>query len=80
MFLRTFLYITAFSVSGCGALPEKPCPACREVPEAYLQECEVPPVPDSNGELSEAYVGAAQCAILGNEDKRRIRELLKRQP
>ena len=47
----------------------------REIPEAYLQECPLPPVPLSNGEMSDAFAQAFQCAEQGNKDKERIRNL-----
>ena len=47
----------------------------REIPEALLQECLLPPVPLSNGEMSDAFAQAFQCAEQGNRDKRRIKEL-----
>lgn len=49
----------------------------REIPEAYLQECVLPKVPLSNGNLSDAFAQAYQCGEQGNKDKRRIRALSK---
>ena len=46
-----------------------------EIPEIYLQKCDIPPLPEDNGEMAEAYLGAAQCAIRGNRDKAKIREI-----
>ena len=65
-------------LSGCVSAPPAPLPDLeyREIPEAYLQECVLPKAPLSNGNLSDAFAQAYQCGEQGNNDKRRIRELL----
>lgn len=64
-------------LSGCSGVPIiVPGPLeYREIPEALLQECTLPPVPLSNGEMSDAFAQTFQCAEQGNKDKQRIREL-----
>lgn len=64
-------------LSGCVSAPPAPLPDLeyREIPEAYLQECVLPAVPTSNGEMSDAFAQAYQCGEQGNRDKQRIREL-----
>ena len=72
--MRNILAVTCLFLSGCSTFGSK-APVYHDVPEAYLQKCDVPPLPDNNGEMAEAYLGAAQCAIQGNTDKDRIRDL-----
>lgn len=61
---------------GCANNPPQVCDReYREIPAAYLQECELPSAPLNNGELSEAFAAAFKCAEQGNRDKQRIREL-----
>lgn len=63
-------------LAGCASKPPEPGDIVyREIPEGYLQECTLPPRPENNGELSEAFVVAYACAEQGNRDKRRIRDL-----
>ena len=72
----TYVLLLVF-LSGCGATPLT-IPGeleYREIPEALLQDCELPAVPLSNAELSDAFAQAYQCGEQGNKDKRRIREL-----
>ena len=52
----------------------------REIPEGLLQACVLPEMPLDNGELSEAFVIAFNCAALGNRDKQRIRDLTSAPP
>lgn len=68
--------IVAILCTGCATRP-KPIPDLeyRTIPEAYLQECQLPPVPLNTGELSDAFVQAFQCAEQGNRDKQRIKNL-----
>ena len=65
-------------VLSCGCASQIPIPGdleYRKIPEALLQECVLPPVPLSNGEMSDAFAQTYQCAEQGNRDKQRIREL-----
>ena len=63
-------------LSGCVSQPSVPDSLeYRKIPEAYLQECVLPPVPISNGEMSDAFAQAYQCGEQGNKDKQRIRAL-----
>lgn len=62
--------------SGCCLFQGPPTPVFLPIPDGYLEKCDVPPLPDDNGDLSEAFVAAVQCAQIGNDDKDRIRELL----
>lgn len=74
--MRKLIYTVLLFCGGCVSTPPEPgAREYREIPEGYLQECEVPTLPTDNGEMSEAFVLAAKCAELGNADKRRIREL-----
>lgn len=47
----------------------------QQIPAAYLIECPLPPLPMTNGQLSEAFVQAYDCAARGNEDKAAIKAL-----
>jgi len=47
----------------------------QPVPSGLLIECELPDPPRNNGELSEAFLVAYECAERGNEDKRAIKSL-----
>jgi len=61
---------------GCSTRPRKPGEVTYiPVPEGYLQQCELPAIPNNNGELSDAFAGAYKCAEQGNKDKERIRNL-----
>ena len=61
---------------GCAASIPEPAPLeYREIPAALLQECVLPPVPLSNGEMSDAFAQAYQCGEQGNRDKERIKNL-----
>ena len=66
-------------LSGCGvSQPTIPdALEYREIPAAYLQECELPAAPLSNAELSDAFAQAYQCGEQGNRDKQRIKKLGK---
>ena len=74
--------IVLTSATGCVSRPPEPQPPIeyREIPEGYLQPCELPDAPTNNGELSEAFVVAYQCAEIGNRDKQRIRDLTRPEP
>jgi hypothetical protein len=64
-------------LSGCAnRLPAVPDVVYRTIPEVYLEECVLPPVPDSTADLSDAFVIAYKCGELGNRDKQRIRLLI----
>lgn len=68
--------LLVFCVTGCvSSPPEVYEREYREIPEGYLQECELPGAPLANGNLSEAFIIAFKCAEIGNRDKQRIREL-----
>lgn len=68
--------LSLLMLAGCQTAPPQVCPLeYREVPEAYLQECPLPPLPQTNGEKEDALVQSYQCAQIGNADKARIREL-----
>lgn len=73
------LTLLLLGLSGCSLFanraPDVGEPLYRDIPEGLLQECELPPLPDNTGEMSEAFVQAYQCGEQGNIDKRRIREL-----
>lgn len=71
--------LTLVVLSGCGvSQPTIPDSLeYREIPAAYLQECALPSVPLNNGEMSDAFAQAFQCAEQGNNDKQRIRTLLE---
>lgn len=74
----TYLFVLVL-LSGCGVFqPKAPPPLVyRAIPEALLQECQLPPAPLSNAELSDAFARAYQCGEQGNVDKQRIRNLTK---
>ncbi len=79
--MRNILLVVTFCFAGCvSSPPEVPPLEYREIPEGYLQPCELPPKPDMNGDLSEAFVIAYKCGELGNRDKARIRELIQVSP
>lgn len=64
------------SLAGCASGPEpQPELRWREIPEGYLQPCELPPMPEDTAELSDAFVWAYQCGVIGNRDKERIKSL-----
>ncbi len=77
--MRNILLITTlcFVAAGCASKPPVAPPPLeyREIPEGFLQPCELPAAPTNTGELSEAFVIAFQCAEQGNRDKQRIRDL-----
>ena len=71
------LFALSIALTGC-AVSQPRIPDSlkyREIPEAYLQECALPAAPLSNGDLSDAFAQAYQCAEQGNTDKRRIKAL-----
>ncbi len=65
-------------IAGCASSGPEPIPdlVYREIPEGYLQECELPSLPAANADMSDAFAQAYQCGEQGNTDKRRIRSLL----
>ena len=66
-------------LAGCATDIPKPAEReYREIPDAWLQECKLPLKPETEAELSDAFVQAYQCADQGNKDKRRIRDLMLR--
>lgn len=73
--MRTVLILasTLFAISGCATQP--PVVKYVPVPAGYLEPCALPPVPETNAELSDAFVVAWLCAEQGNTDKERIRAL-----
>jgi len=74
---NTLLALVMFTLlMGCVSKPPVvPDLEYRQIPEGYLQECALPPVPLDTGDLSEAFVQAYQCGEQGNRDKQRIKEL-----
>lgn len=74
--LKRFLPLVL--LAACSATPEAPPELVyRQIPEAWLQACDLPRKPRTNAELSDAFAKAYQCAELSNEDKRRIRDLVR---
>ena len=68
-------------LAGCADMPDRqPDVIYRQIPEAFLQECPLPAVPTTNGEMEDAFVQTYQCAQIGNADKARIKELTRSQP
>ncbi len=65
--------------TGCASKGPKPIPdlVYREIPEGYLQACELPSLPAANADMSDAFAQAYQCGEQGNTDKQRIRDLAK---
>ena len=76
--MRRIIFLSVL-LTGCGvSQPTIPDSLeYREIPEAYLQKCELPPVPISNAEMSDAFAQANQCGEQGNKDKQRVRALLE---
>jgi thiamine monophosphate kinase len=75
--MQNLTYFAVLFLAGCvSAPPEVYEREYREIPEGYLQPCELPGAPLVNGDLSEAFVVAYKCGEQGNRDKQRIRELL----
>lgn len=75
--MRVAVILCAIALCGCVSKPPTPDGVLyHEVPESWLQPCELPEAPHTNGDLSAAYVVAYQCAEQGNRDKARIRELV----
>ncbi len=73
---RVVLLTIVVFLAGCVSQPTIPGTLeYREIPEAYLQECELPAAPLNNAELSDAFAQAYQCGEQGNRDKRRIKDL-----
>lgn len=74
--MRAAALILLVLLAGC-------TPAKRVVvlapPAGYLEPCELPPLPATNPELSAAFAQAYRCAELGNADKQKIQEWVKRQ-
>lgn len=70
--MRTLILCAAALAAGCGT-PQNYV-TFVPVPAGYLEPCVLPPAPDTNPELAEAFVQAYQCARLGNDDKARIAE------
>ncbi len=63
-------------ILGTGCASTRPGPVQYiDVPESYLQECQLPAKPEANAELSDAFAKAYKCGEQGNRDKQRIREL-----
>jgi len=76
MKITAAIIILLMLTTGCATRP-KPVPDLeyRKIPEAYLQECQLPAAPLTNAELSDAFAQAYQCGQQGNRDKQRIRDL-----
>lgn len=60
-------------LEGCATRPSEV--TYVEIPEGYLQACELPAKPQFNDELSDAFAQAYRCGDQGNIDKERIRNL-----
>lgn len=60
-------------LSGCASSPASV--VYVQIPEGYLQPCELPDAPQNNAELSDAFAQAYRCGEQGNIDKERIRNL-----
>ena len=67
------LIVLYMFIQGCATRPKKA--TYIPIPEGYLQSCELPAIPDLNGEMSDAFARAYKCAEQGNIDKGRIRNL-----
>lgn len=74
--MRKLVCCAVLFLAGCAAqLPPIPEVRYLEIPEGYLQSCELPPAPDDTSDLSDAFVIAYKCAEQGNKDKEKIRAL-----
>lgn len=75
--MRTIiLLIGVIFLSGCSLFPRAPGEVKYiEIPEGYLQHCELPDIPNDNAELSDAFAKAYKCGEQGNKDKDRIKAL-----
>lgn len=71
------LVMTLGFVAACGSNPPEEQPIVyRQIPDAWLEACTLPPMPEDTADLSDAFVQAYKCGELGNEDKERIRDLV----
>lgn len=71
---KFFLLLVAYMyLIGCATRPQEVMYV--EIPEGYLQDCELPSIPGNTGELSDAFTQAYLCGEQGNKDKERIRNL-----
>ncbi len=68
-----FAIVVYMFLQGCATRPTEV--VYVQVPEGYLQACELPEVPQDNAELSDAFAQAYKCGEQGNRDKERIRNL-----
>ncbi len=76
MLAAFFLFIASVLSMFTGCASQRPGPVQYiEVPESYLQPCELPPLPKDNAEMSDAFAKSYKCGEQGNRDKERIREL-----
>ena len=76
MRIATLMIVLTLSACASGP-PELPDVIYRSIPEALLQPCTLPPIPENTAELSDAFVKSYKCAELGNTDKAAIRALTK---
>lgn len=78
--MRVLIFATLVLIfaTGCSTGPE-PIPdlVYRDIPEGYLQPCELPSMPQDNADMSDAFAQAYQCGEIGNVDKKRIRDLTR---
>lgn len=72
-----FATVVLFFATGCASQPPEAHEIIyRNIPEGYLQECTLPPMPEDTADLSDAFVQAYRCGEQGNSDKQKIRELI----
>lgn len=74
--MRTAALMLAVLLAGCTPAQHVTVLA---PPAAYLEPCSLPALPGTNPELSAALAQAYRCAEMGNADKQRITEWVKRQ-
>lgn len=73
---NVLIFAAIVAVLSTGCVSKRPSPVQYiAVPESYLQPCELPPLPQDNAELSDAFAKSYKCGEQGNKDKERIREL-----
>ena len=72
--MRVAVILIAVLLTGCAPMQRV---IVLSPPSGYLEPCELPALPETNPELSQALVAAWRCAEAGNADKRRIQEWAK---
>lgn len=74
---RYTIIVALLTLSACASgPPELPDVMYRSIPEALLQGCTLPQIPEDTADLSDAFVQAYKCGELGNSDKAAIRALV----